>query len=298
LPSHRTSLRAARRAGAALAAALAPLFILAGASIPTQQPAAAEPKKQASRTDEPKPFFQKIPSAAFQFELVPIPGSADGKIKPFHMSRHEITWEGFDVYVFSLDAEDKDVPKDTDAVTRPTKPYLPPDRGFGHEGYAVISVTYKIADGYCKWLSQKSGRTYRLPTEDEWEHACRAGGDAKAAYSFGDDASKLGDYAWYEANAEGTPHPVGKKTANAWGLHDMHGNVLEWVTGRDGKPITKGGCYRDEADKLKVIAGALQERSWNASDPQIPKSTWWLSDGSFVGFRIVCEAEAPKEEKK
>lgn len=276
------------RASAFLLAALPSLLILSGTSFPVQPSSPQQPAEK-----EPQPFFQKVPAAAFQFELVPVPGSADGKIKPFYMSRYEMTWEAFDVYVFALDAEDKDVPKDTDAVTRPTKPYLPPDRGFGHEGYAVISAHYKIADEFCKWLSEKTGRKYRLPTEDEWEHACRAGADPKAPYCFGDDVSKLGDYAWYDENAEGTPHPVGQKKPNAWGLYDMHGNVLEWVTGRDGKPVTKGGSYMHEADDLKIEARIYQDSSWNASDPQIPKSTWWLSDGPFVGFRVVCEMEEP-----
>jgi formylglycine-generating enzyme required for sulfatase activity len=285
VPSHRTSLRTAATASVLLAAAA--LLIAAG-----HQPATA-PAPARKAPDARAPFMQPIPAAAFKFEMRPVPGSADGSIKPFYIATTELTWEAFDVYVYSLDAEAKDVPPDTDAVTRPTKPYLPPDRGFGHEGYAAISLSYKNATEFCKWLSHKSGRKYRLPTEAEWEHACAAG--STTAYSFGDDAAQLGDHAWFADNAEGSPQPVGKKKPNALGLHDMHGNVVEWCVGRDGSPVAKGGSYRDEPEKLRTTARAIQDSSWNASDPQIPKSTWWLPDGPFVGFRVVCESDAPEK---
>lgn len=249
------------------------------ASKPNAAPAARE------RYEEP------IPGAAFRVEMVKIPGSADGRIKAFWMSATEVGWEAFDVFVYRLDEEAG--LGEVDAVTRPSKPYLPPDRGFGHEGYAAISMSHKNAAEFCVWLSKKTGRTYRLATEDEWEHACLAG--ATTAYAFGDDASGLGEFAWFKANADGTPHPRGKKQPNAWGLYDMHGNVAEWVSGRDGQPVIKGGSYRDEAPALTAKARRAQEASWNASDPQIPKSAWWLSDGPFVGFRIVCEVAAGAE---
>jgi formylglycine-generating enzyme required for sulfatase activity len=279
---------------------IALLLVLAtGGNVSAHQPAISEPPKAPAPTaPEPKlvAFAQEVPVAAYKIDMLPIPGSADGKIKPFYMSKTELGWEAFDVYIYRLDEEAGKGPmgKSADAISRPTKPYLPPDRGFGHEGYAAISMSYKNASEFCKWLSAQTGRTYRLPTEAEWELAARATAPAdKATGNTVPDGSKLDDCAWYEPNSGDSPHPVGKKKPNALGLCDMLGNVAEWVTSADGKPVTKGGCYQDAPEKLTVAARTPADASWNSSDPQIPKSKWWLSDGPFVGFRIVCETAAP-----
>jgi formylglycine-generating enzyme required for sulfatase activity len=102
--------------------------------------------------------------------------------------------------------------------------------------HPIVGISWQDATAYCGWLSEQTGERYSLPTEAEWEYACRA--SSEAAYCFGDDERRLGDYAWYSGNAGGQTHPVGKKRANRWGLHDLHGNVWEWVRDRYG-PYSK-----------------------------------------------------------
>jgi formylglycine-generating enzyme required for sulfatase activity len=131
--------------------------------------------------------------------------------------------------------------------------------------HPVEQVSWEDAVDFCKKLSdlpeeKKAGRIYHLPTEAQWEHACRAG--SKTAYSFGEGSKSLGDYAWFDQNSNRQTHPVGEKKANAWGLYDMHGNVWEWcsdwygqypkgavsdpVGTRDGSPrVFRGGSWYD-----------------------------------------------------
>lgn len=236
--------------------------------------------------------------------MIPIPGgtlhplaaegaaqsSAEGAgipIAPFHLSATEVTWDAFDVFVFRFD-EKEGAPK-IDAVTRPTKPYIAADRGFGHNGYPAVSISFRGAQAFCEWLSAKTGRRYRLPTEHEWEWAARAGTTSR--WSFGDDEEELDRHAWHRTNSDLKTHPVGQKEASPWGLYDVYGNVSEWCVGADGAPVMRGGAYSDRADVNDASVRKPPSPAWNRSDPQLPKSVWWLADGPFAGFRIVCEDE-------
>jgi len=200
----------------------------------------------------------------------------------------EITWDLYDIYVFELDEPDGS--SQADAVTRPSKPYIPPDRGFGHDGYPAIGMTRQAAEGFCAWLSLKTGLSVRLPTANEWTFL--AVGDTQAPYCCGIGPEDLGEAAWYSKNGEHTTHPVAQKMPNQFGLFDIHGNAAEWVMSETRKPIAMGGSYRDDAQACTAISSQTQARSWNVSDPQIPKSSWWLADCSWVGFRFVISTES------
>jgi formylglycine-generating enzyme required for sulfatase activity len=265
--------------------------VTAGSGIAEQ--GLSTPARDLSSSSEQ--FTETIPGTAVSIVMKPVPaglpapdGQAAALPGPFWISKTEITWNAYDVFLFGLDepeppSEDSagDAP---DAIARPSKPYISMDRGFGHAGYPAISISYHGAKSFCVWLSARTGRRYRLPTEDEWRYVCRLGAI---------DPARLDEHAWHKGNADYKTHPVGTRTPDALGLSDVHGNASEWCTGTDGEPVTVGGSYRDPADAVGCAARVPEKAAWNASDPQFPKSIWWLADAGFVGFRIVCEPQQP-----
>ena len=231
-----------------------------------------------------------IPGTTVTFELVPVPGgriTAGGKVHevaPLYIGRTEVTWDMYDVLTLGLDRSPAPVASGADAVARPSSPYGAPDYGWGHAGFPVISVTRAAAENFAKWLSQKTGRTYRLPTEVEWMHVARlAAGDSTLA------AADRDALAWHRGNADARTHAVKQKRADRLGLFDVFGNAGEWVTTTDDALVLRGGSFRDAAEGIGPQARAVQDDTWNERDPQLPKSRWWLSDGPFAGFRLVME---------
>jgi len=238
-------------------------------------------------------FTQKIPDSTAEFRMVPIPAGKvriedrTVEVKPFFMAATETTWDAFDAFLFSGEPSK---PYDRtqyapDAIARPSRTYILPDLGWGHQGYPVINVTFETAQMFCRWLSSVTKRKYRLPTEAEWELAARAG--ATGAWSLSE--TELAQREWYSANSERKTNPVGKKNANGLGLFDILGNVGEWAVDVSGKPVLCGGDFSMAASGLVPTARRRYSPAWQQSDPQIPKSRWWLSDGWFAGFRVVCD---------
>ncbi len=250
--------------------------------------------------------FEPIPGNLAQFTMVRMRGGIfeytppDGtiprrvSIKPFWIGQTEVTWPQFDSYWTGLDFPDLDrserYHQEFLLMARPSKPYMDPTWGFGHDGYPAITMTFHHAKRYCEWLSRKTRRKYRLPTEIEWEYACRAGGAA-----VGPEPLELYVSAWSMTSSrisdplDGQTHRVATKKSNAWGLHDMLGNVWEWCTAEDGAPVLRGGSWRERQSQLQPRLRRTDFATLSISDPDLPKSQWWLSDAPYVGFRIVRE---------
>lgn len=260
-----------------------------------------------------EPFQQAVPGARAKLEMVPIPAGtvrdaagAEHSVGGYWMATTEVTWDLFDAFVLGQDGPE--LPPGVDAVARPSRPYITADRGFGREGYPALSIGLPAAQAFCDWLSAHTGRTWRLPTPLEWQHAALAGDEGPwhaSAMPTGDGARTfegrsvvgLEAVAWYREVAQRRTHPVASLAPNNFGLHDMLGNVAEWATSADGKGRLLGGSYQDRAEDVTARSEKRPSAVWNASDPNLPKSRWWLADAPFAGFRVLCEtAPAPAAE--
>lgn len=285
-------------------------------------------------TQEFTSYTQKIPNSNEKIEMVAIKGgkftigspetevsrkSDEGpqkevEISPFWMSKFETTWDTYLIFQNRELETEKNL--NVDAIARPTKPYVEMSFGQGKNGgFPVCNVTQFAARAYCKWLYQTTGIFYRLPTEAEWEYAAKAG--SNTPYYFGNNPKEIGEYAWYFENSNGAYKVVGGKKPNAWGLHDMYGNVAEWTSdfyeeNYYSKILTKdpsnqmfelyphtikGGHWDDDADLLRSAARRPSTPRLKQRDPQIPRSKWWLTDAPFLGFRIVRPLAVPSQKE-
>jgi formylglycine-generating enzyme required for sulfatase activity len=276
-----------------------------------------------------QPYSVTVPNTTVHYPMVPIAAghfTMGSEAKPdekpphevsidaFWMQAHEVTWDEYRLFMFANQAGEVSTKDQTvDAVSRPTRPYVEMSFGMGINGFPAISMTQHAANKYAEWLSAKTGEFYRLPTEAEWEYACRAG--ATTPYYFGSDVSQLGEYAWYSADSGGKYQKVATKKPNAWGLYDMLGNVEEWTLdayapykpGPESDPwveptapyplSVRGGSWNDPPDRLTCAARVGSDPSWKQQDPQLPKSIWYETDAQWLGFRLIRPVKVPSADE-
>ncbi len=308
-----------------------------------------------------KPFTQKIIGSDATFDMVPIPAGTFKMGSPATEKGHkkdegpqvEIAVDAFymqttatcDEYNAFLTNYGRiggigkpRVPRDkwADAVTYPTPMYEleagPKLDRMGRPGkFPAVIMSQYAARQYTKWLSKRTGRFFRLPTEAEWEYAARAG--TTTAYSFGDDIGKdgktLAEYSVYIDDSvikdgDTAYRHVGLLKPNPWGLYDMNGNVMNWVidqydpdwyTRISGKGtvnwheainwptkqyprVFRGGGYDMEAEDCRSAARHHSSKDMNVKDPQLPQSPHWLTEGFSLGFRVVAPLKEPPEAEK
>lgn len=323
--------------------------------IPVSKDAAREKYHEAYRLESFENFTETVPMTSVSINMIAVPGgsfvmgspedepmrnSDEGptrlvEISPFFMSELEITWDQYWAFYGETMSEGRTPPskiyahnsrKDIDAVSGPTPPFGNPDQGWGMGSRPAITMTHYAAEIFCRWLSLKTGRTYRLPTEAEWEYAARGGssepyffGGNPKRYSsegflrsvFPADTSVISTYAVYKENSGDRTAEPGAVKANPYGLRNMYGNVMEycsdWYSEKaysliaDGtkdpkgpsegtEHVVRGGSYADDASLLRSAARShTRHDAWLKTDPQNPKSIWWYSDIKPIGFRVVCE---------
>jgi formylglycine-generating enzyme required for sulfatase activity/nitrate/TMAO reductase-like tetraheme cytochrome c subunit len=307
-------------------------------------------------------FTERIPGTGVSFGMRAIPagtftmGSPEGEplrdpnegprhemsVGRFFMAEAEVTWDMYWAFMAETMSEGRVSPEqvmahnsrpDVDALSGPTPPFGNPEQGWGGGSRPAITMTHYSAEIFCRWLSARTGRTYRLPTEAEWEYAARGGTEtpyffegSPRKYSsaglwnrvFGADTTVINTYVTYAENSGGrTGEPTGVKP-NPWGLRNMTGNVWEYtldewdgggasgtagasgaagtsgVSGGRAEHVIRGGAYSDDAAGVRsAVRASTQHDRWLRTDPQQPKSIWWYSDMKAIGFRVV--AEVPEE---
>jgi formylglycine-generating enzyme required for sulfatase activity/nitrate/TMAO reductase-like tetraheme cytochrome c subunit len=287
-------------------------------------------------------FEEHIPGTRVAFNMKAIPagsfmiGSPDNEplraanegpqketsVGRFFMAETETTWDMFWQFYSETMTEGRtpfevvnrrNENPEVDGFSGPTPPFGNPEQEWGGGRRPAITMSYYAADIFCRWLSAKTGKKYRLPTEAEWEWAARGGTDtpyffegSPRKYSdqgmwnkmFGADTTVINTYTIYVHNSKNRTQEPSNVKANPYGLKNMTGNVWEYTTdwyegdGIDSETerVIRGGGYADDAAGVRsAVRGPTQTEMWLRTDPQQPKSVWWLSDMRAIGFRVVME---------
>lgn len=299
-------------------------------------------------------FTEQIPGTPLSLNMVAIPGGSfkmgsDPKepfhkedeapirnvtLSPYFIAEVEITWDLYWAFYASTMSEGRTPPEmvfannsnpDVDAISGPTPPFGFPDQGWGGGDRPAITMTHYAAETFCQWLSKKTGKKYRLPTEAEWEYAARGGTETPYFFAgnpkdfsdegfwrkfFDADTDVISSYVIYRKNSRNRTQEPSAVKANPFGLKNMLGNVMEYCADKyDPKAYTKGGASvtdplvtegtewvvrggnytSDAADLRCATRNYTRHDTWLKTDPQQPKSIWWYSDIKGIGFRVVCE---------
>lgn len=303
-------------------------------------------------------FEETIPGTAASIRMIAVPGGSftmgspeneafreadEGPqkqvtVSDFFMAETEITWDQYWAFYSETMSEGHTPPEkiyannerpDVDAVSGPTPPFGNPDQGWGTGERPAITMTWYAAKTFCQWLSLKTGRTYRLPTEAEWEYAARGGTDTPYFFEgnprkfsqkgflrniFSADTTGFASNVIYATNSANRTQEPSKVNANPFGLKNMLGNAMEYCSDwyvadaysklSDGavdpagpakdenfpEHVVRGGSYLDDAADLRCAKrGHTDHDAWLKTDPQNPKSIWWYSDIKGISFRVVCE---------
>ena len=300
-------------------------------------------------------FIETIPGTAASISMIAVPGGEftigspvdepfrednEGpqrrvRISPFFMGEVEVTWDQFWAFYSETMSVGRTPPAviyannsrdDIDAVSGPTPPFGLPDQGWGMGSRPAITMTHYSAQTFCQWLSLKTGKKYRLPTEAEWEYAARGGTQTPYFFEgnprklsnegflkdiFKPDTTGIDSHVIYVNNSDNRSQEPSETRPNPFGLKNMLGNVMEYcedwyaedsyesITDGELDPrgpsegtehVVRGGHYNSDAADLRSAARSHTEHDdWLKTDPQNPKSIWWYSDIKGIGFRVVCE---------
>ncbi|MCF6358865.1 MAG: SUMF1/EgtB/PvdO family nonheme iron enzyme [Draconibacterium sp.] len=316
-----------------------------------------EPATVTSHED----YTETIPGTTISFNMKAIPGGSfkigspdneqmrktdegpqkEVKLSPFFMAEIEITWDTYLAFYSataaegrSTDTEGSRTEADVDAISGPTPPYGQPDQNWGLGNRPAITMSYHSAETFCKWLTQVTGKTYRLPTEAEWEYAARGGTETPFFFEgnpkdfgekgfigkmFGKGSDEINNYIIFSGNSQLKTAEPENVEANPFGLINMLGNAQEYCSDwyaedtynklKDGEVnpkgpasgdehVIRGGSFKSEIGEVRSAARDFtRSTAWMKTDPQMPKSIWWLSDCNYISFRVVCEYDSKTGKK-
>jgi len=286
-----------------------------------------------------------VPGGTYDMGPFQDSGTYEVKVDSFWIGKYEITWDEYNLFrnemledirsqvyknLYGVDIDsdavssptlteealdllrDNDIP--ADIISLPSPPYSDVTAGMGTNGFPAVSMTHYSAFMFTKWLTVKTGDFYRLPTEAEWEYACRAANSN--SYEPIKNQSELNEHAWYRGNSNRKYHQPGTKEPNPLGIYDMLGNVAEWTFDQYHEDYTsilehnpadnpyfkptelypravRGGSWMDSAEAVSCIQRRGSDPSWKMRDPQLPKSLWWHTNAPFVGLRVVRPINEP-----